>query len=491
MIKPADHFKDMELVLGDVDYMRVFAELPQGVIIADAQGRVVFRNKAQAAIDDLGSDQTLGRMVTEVYQLSEKNSMIMRCLSTGQPITGQIFYYRLSSGPLKKVIHSVYPLFASESLKGAICFVWDEELLQKQITNSKSLIRECDRDLGNNTRFTFADIVGADPLFLGAINRARKVAGTNSPVLIWGETGTGKELVAQAIHNHSPRRSGPFVAINCAAIPDPLQESILFGTAKGSFTGAMDKPGVFEEAQKGTLYLDELDSMPEMLQAKLLRVLQEKKVRRLGSARETNIDVKVLSSLSRNPRLAVQAGTLRQDLYYRLGVVIVHLTPLRERHGDISILAWYFVAKLNCRLGTVIESISDEAMALLQSFSWPGNVRQLENTLESAMNDVGNETTLGVRHLEQGLFSSEQADEGNAGQGEDQLLEFVSRHHHPTPDHEMTLQEYRDRQEVEMIRHALEETRGQMTQAARKLGISRQLLYYKAKKMGLDPKSFR
>jgi arginine utilization regulatory protein len=490
MEKPVNHIKDMELVLGDVDYLKVFAELPQGVIIADAKGRVVFRNKAQASIDDLGSEETLGKPVTEVYHLTDKNSMIMRCLSTGQPITGQVFYYRLSRGPLKKVIHSVYPLFSKQGLKGAICFVWDEELLQKQIANSKALIRENDRDLGNNTRFTFADIVGADPLFLGAVNRARKVAGTDSPVLIWGETGTGKELVAQAIHNHSPKRSGPFVAINCAALPESLQESILFGTVKGAFTGAVDKPGVFEEAQKGTLYLDELDSMPEMLQAKLLRVLQEKKVRRLGSSREVNVDVKVLSSLSRNPRLAVQEGTLRQDLFYRLGVVIVHLTPLRERHGDISILAWHFVAKLNCRLGTEIESISDEAMALLQGFSWPGNVRQLENTLESAMNEVGNETILDVRHLEQGLFSSEQGEDNDLGQREAQLLEFVSSHH-PRPDHEMTLQEYRAMQEVEMIRHALEETRGQMTQAARKLGISRQLLYYKAKKMGLDPKSFR
>ena len=487
MAKTAQHSDDIGSFLRDVDYLRVFSDIPQGVIITDVLGRIVFRNKAQAAIDDLGEDKTLGRTVTEVYHLSETNSMIMRCLSTGQPIMGQVFYYRLSSGPLKKVIHSVYPLFSAESLKGAICFVWDEELLQKQIASSKALIRNGDRDLGNNTRFTFADIVGADPLFLGTITRARKVAGSNSPILIWGETGTGKELVAQAIHNFSPRRARPFVAINCAALPEGLQESILFGTVKGAFTGAVDKPGVFEEAQRGTLYLDELDAMPELLQTKLLRVLQEKKVRRLGSSREVNVDVKVLSSLSKNPRIAVQEATLRQDLYYRLGVIILHLTPLRERHGDISILAWHFVAKLNCILGTGIQSISDEAMALLQSFPWPGNVRQLENTLESAMNEVGDETTLEVKHLEQGLFSSGMADE-KAQTGSSELLEFVSS---TRPDQDMTLHEYRDWQEVEMIRQVLEETRGQMTLAAKKLGISRQLLYYKAKKMGLDPKSFR
>ena len=483
----AQHTEDLASFLCGVDYLKVFSDLPQGVIIADAKGRVVFRNKAQAAIDDLGVQETLGQRVTDVYNLSNENSMIMRCLSTGQPITGQVFYYRLSRGPLKKVIHSVYPLFSGESLQGAICFVWDEDLLQKQIASSKALIREGERDLGNNTRFMFADIVGADPLFLGVISRARKVAASNSPVLIWGETGTGKELVAQSIHNYSSRRAKPFVAINCAALPESLQESILFGTVKGAFTGALDKPGVFEEAQNGTLYLDELDAMPEMLQAKLLRVLQEKKVRRLGSSREVSVDVKVLSSLSRNPRLAVQEGTLRQDLFYRLGVVILHLTPLRERHGDISILVWHFVAKLNCQLGTEIQSISKEAMALLQSFPWPGNVRQLENTLESAMNEVGEETVLDVKHLQQGLFSNDPGEDdsvqGNAGP-----VEHVAN---SRPDQDMTLQEFRDLQEVEMIRQTLEDTQGRMTQAAKKLGISRQLLYYKAKKMGLDPKSFR
>ncbi len=476
-------------MLSSVDYLQVFAEIPQGVIITDAHGTVLFRNKAQATIDDLGVEETLGQQVAEVYHLSEQNSMIMRCLSTGQPIMGQVFYYQLSSGPLKKVIHSVYPLFSGDSLEGAICFVWDEELLQKQIATSQALIKEADRELGNNTRFMFADIVGADPQFLRAITRARKAAGSNSPVLIWGETGTGKELVAQAIHNHSSRRANPFVALNCAALPESLQESILFGTVKGAFTGAEDKPGVFEEAQHGTLYLDELGSMPEMLQAKLLRVLQEKKVRRLGSSREVEVDVKVLSSLMNNPRVAVEKGTLREDLYYRVGVVMVPVPPLRERHTDIRILAWHFVAKLNYLLETEIQSISEEAMTFLQNFSWPGNVRQLENVLEAAMNDVGNATCLELRHFKEELFLTElDAVDLSTSALNTQAAPPGSR---SAPDHEMTLPEFRDRQEVAMIRQVLEETGGRISDAARKLGISRQLLYYKAKKMGLDPKSFR
>ena len=489
MGKSATHFQARESMLSSVDYLQVFAEIPQGVIITDVEGTVVFRNKAQAAIDDLGVEETLGQRVADVYNLSDHNSMIMRCLSTGQPIMGQVFYYHLSSGPLKKVIHSVYPLYSGDLLQGAICFVWDEELLQKQIANSQALIKETDRDLGNNTRFIFADIVGADPEFLQAINRGRNASASSSPVLIWGETGTGKELVAQAIHNYSSRRTYPFVAINCAALPESLQESILFGTAKGAFTGAEDKPGVFEEAQHGTLYLDELGSMPAMLQAKLLRVLQEKKIRRLGSAREVEVDVKVLSSLMTHPRAAVEEGTLRKDLYYRVGVVMVHLPPLRKRHGDIRVLAWHFVAKLNYRLETQIQSISEEALSFLESFSWPGNVRQLENVLEAAMNEVGNSTTLELKHLKQEIFMRGPADTPGTPLTAD--AQSPPPNSGNKPAQEMTLQEFRDRQEVVMIRQALEETGGQISEAARKLGISRQLLYYKAKKMGLDPKSFR
>lgn len=478
-------------LLSGVDFLQVFAEIPQGVLITDSTGVVIFKNKAMASIDDLGIEETLGQRVTDIYDSSEETSMIMCCLRSKQPILSQAFYYRVANGPLRKVIHSVYPLYQGKNLQGTICLVWDEDLLQKQMNSSQALIKYQDRDLGNNTKHTFADIIGADPVFLHSLERARSGAGNDSPVLIWGETGTGKELLAQAIHNHSSRRNHPFVAINCAAIPESLQESTLFGTAKGAFTGALDKPGLFEEAKNGTLYLDELDSMPGTLQVKLLRVLQEKKLRRLGSCKEIPVRLKIVSSISCNPTQAVQDSTLRADLYYRLGVIFIYLPPLRKRQGDISILAKHFVSKLNCLLGTNVQGISNSSLQKLMAYDWPGNVRQLEHTIEAAMNEVGDEQILDDQHFER---TSATGDSPFSQAPAHQQLCADQKQDSPSTKKEtrdVCLQTLRSWQEKEWIRRALLETNGHMTRAAQNLGISRQLLYYKARKLGLDPKHYR
>jgi arginine utilization regulatory protein len=489
MLNPEKGFDSF--LMSGVDFLQVFAEIPQGVIITDAAGVVVFKNKAMASIDDLGIQETLGQRVTDIYDSSEETSMIMRCLHSKQPILSQAFYYRVGSGPLRKVIHSVYPLYQGTNLQGAICFVWDEDSLQKQITNSQALVKDHNRDLGNNTKYTFGDIIGADPEFLHSLRRARSAAANDSPVLIWGETGTGKELFAQAIHNHSSRRNHPFVAINCAAIPDSLQESTLFGTAKGAFTGALDKPGLFEEAKNGTLYLDELDSMPGALQVKLLRVLQEKKLRRLGSSKEIPVKLKIISSLSCNPTQAVQDSTLRADLYYRLGVVFIYLPPLRERQSDISILARHFVSKINCMQGTDVQGISNSSLQKLMACDWPGNVRQLEHSIEAAMNEVGTDRILDDEHFDRasGIGEWSLTEAASLRQGaDDQKSELRLLKRSPG---DMSLQSLRSKQEREWICRALFDSNGHMSKAAKKLGISRQLLYYKAKKLGVDPKHYR
>ncbi len=476
--------------LARVDFLQVFSEFTEGVIVTDRSGVIVFYNKTQAAIDDMDPALAVGKHITELYDLTEENSMILRCLQTREPILNQVFFYRPLHGRLCNAIHSVYPLVRGERLEGAICFLRDQEVLGRAIAASAALEREKDRDLGNGTRFTVSDIIGGDPGFLRCVERSMTAAGSMSPVMLCGETGTGKELFAQAVHNYSSRRDRPFVAVNCAAIPESLQESILFGTLKGAFTGAVDKPGLFEEARGGTLYLDEVDSMPTALQAKLLRVLQDRRVRRLGSSRETRLDVKILSSVNQDPRISVREGALRKDLYYRLGVVYIHLPPLRERKSDIEVLARHFLSKHNFELGRDVKGIAGDVLDLFQAYDWPGNVRELEHAIEGAMNTMGPEEELRLEHLEKDLVSA-------ASQERRAAVEPIRppEHHAAEGEREggrgISLAEARAQREREVICGAMEEAGGRVAEAARRLGISRQLLHYKLRKLGLDPKSFR
>jgi arginine utilization regulatory protein len=472
--------------LSRVDFLEVFSGFPEGVIITDRNGRVVFSNQAQASIDHLPPSESVGKRVTELYNLNEENSMIMRCLQSGKPILNQVFHYRPPHGKLCNAIHSVYPLVSGDGLEGAICFVRDQEIMQKELSTSAALVREEERHFNNGTRYIFADLIGADPGFLRCVERARAAANSHSPIMITGETGTGKELFAQGIHNFSTRREHPFVAVNCAALPDTLQESLLFGTVRGAFTEAVDKPGLFEEARGGTLFLDELDSMPLGLQAKLLRVLQEKKVRRLGSSREIAVDVKIISSLCQDPRESIEEGTLRKDLYYRLGVVVLRLPPLRRRKMDLEALVLHFISKCNLELGTEVQAVSKNVMDLFHACAWPGNVRELEHVIEGAMNEMGRNQVIRTTHLEWDLVSGASTDPGTADQaGQETDPAGREKTSEGEPDSPVSLTEYRTRQEREMICRALEETGGRVSEAARRLGISRQLLHYKIRKMDL------
>src|SRR5881398_3790462 len=227
-------------------------------------------------------------------------------------------------------------------------------------------------------------LIGESPAMRQALELVARVAGHPTTVLITGERGTGKEVIAQAIHRASPRAAGPFVAVNCAAIPDTLLESELFGYAKGAFTGATgDRPGLFEQADGGTLLLDEVGELPLALQAKLLRVLQENEIRRVGDQKTRQVNVRVLAATAKDLAAEVAAGRFRQDLYYRLNVVTIHLPRLAERRGDVAPLARHFAARLARRLGRPVV-LSDAAVAWLEQQEWPGNVRELEHAIERA-----------------------------------------------------------------------------------------------------------
>ena len=230
-------------------------------------------------------------------------------------------------------------------------------------------------------RYTFDDIHGKNEDFQIALNRARKAAETDASVFIYGETGTGKELFAQSIHYGGKRHNKPFLAQNCAAIPESLLEGLLFGTSKGSFTGAVDREGLFEQANGGTLLLDEISAMPYDLQSKLLRVLQESYIRRVGGMKDIPINVRIIATVNEPPEDLIAQGKLRSDLYYRLNVVNLQIPALRERLDDVQVLAESFLEKFNKRYNKEMWMISDGALKKLKSHDYPGNVRELQNIM--------------------------------------------------------------------------------------------------------------
>jgi arginine utilization regulatory protein len=484
------------LNMNRIDFFSVLDHLGDGVIIADLNGVIHFYNQAQSRIDGILPENALGRKVTDIYELTHRTSMVMQCAVHQRAIKDRIFFYKTVTGKVANTITSVYPLFENSALTGVICFVKDYEQLRR--SRPVPAAPECRSGLGNGTQYTFDDLIGSGPDFIRVRETAQKAAASPSPIMIQGETGTGKELFAQSIHNFSPRRLEKYVAVNCAAIPQYLIEGMLFGTTRGAFTGALDKPGLFETAHKGTLFLDELLAMPLELQAKLLRVIQEKQVRRLGSVREIPVDVKIISSVSQDPREAIRENRLRTDLYYRLGVVMVKLPPLRDRKESLDELISHFIEKYNQRLGTHVQAISPQVRELFQVYQWPGNIRELEHLIEGAMNLAGQEKLLGIDPFTPGLDTLEPMDSPgsmriparNPANGPVPEVSATSRDS-GLPDPPRPLAQIQADQERHAVNDALLACRGNVTQAALQLGISRQLLHYKIKKYRLCRADYR
>jgi two-component system response regulator PilR (NtrC family) len=267
--------------------------------------------------------------------------------------------------------------FKIEELKNTIRHALEKKKLKEQVIHLKRELHD---------KHGVDSMIGKSPKMLELFEQIKAVARTNSTVLIMGESGTGKELVARAIHVHSLRQSEPFVSINCGAMPETLLESELFGHLRGSFTGAhANHKGLFEVAHTGTILLDEIAEMSPSMQVKFLRVLQEKKIRRIGATEEIEVDVRVLAATNQNLEKLVEEQAFREDLFYRLNVIPIHLPLLRERRDDVPMLAEHFLERANARIGKAISGISDEAMALLVEYDWPGNVRELENVIERAV----------------------------------------------------------------------------------------------------------
>jgi two-component system response regulator PilR (NtrC family) len=345
----------------------------------------------------------------------------------------------------------------------------DKALERKRLAEENlALKRQLRRQRG------FDNFVGRSPQMFAVFDMIRKSAEGMSTVMITGESGTGKELVARAIHQESARRGGPFVSLNCGAIPEGLMESELFGHVKGAFTGAVaTTPGLFAAAEGGTLFLDEVTEIPTSVQVKLLRAIQEREVRRVGDTRDTRVDVRLIAASNRDLARAVADGDLREDLFYRLNVIPIHLPPLRERREDIPPLVAYFLDKLARELRKPVTGIGPEALALLERYHWPGNVRELENVIERAI-VLGNSEVVGVEALPPGLSSPQQT------------LELPV----DLPPSGLDLDALLDRIERRYLEVALERTGGVQTRAAELLGISFRQFRYKLQKHTLrSPRS--
>lgn len=318
-------------------------------------------------------------------------------------------------------------------------------------------------------RYQFDNIIGRSAAMRDIFQTVERVAPTRATVLLAGESGVGKDMIARAIHHHSPRARHAFVKINCTALPENLMESELFGYEKGAFTGAsVSKPGKFEQADQGTAFLDEIGDVPGNIQVKLLRILQERQFERLGSNLTRNVDVRVIAATNVDLRAALEEGRFREDLYYRLNVVPISIPPLRQRREDIPFLALHFVQKLSKDLGSRAKDISPGAMDRLLEYSWPGNVRELENTIERSLVLASGET---LQASDMRIEAARSVSTAAASSQTQPLL----------PEGE-TLEHW----EQMMIKEAMRRANGNKSQAARMLGLTRNALRYRLSQMGMD-----
>jgi arginine utilization regulatory protein len=464
----------------------VLNSVDQAVHVVNCEGITIYYNQTASEVEGLNPADVIGKQVLQAYpSLTLETSSLMNVLATGKAILNQQQTIVSRTGRIVTIHYSTFPLYRDGVLIGACDLSRDitkiKELservmdLQAELLDTKSSGRKKSKvsDAACFARYNFNDIIGTHDSMVKLKVLGQRVAATSSPVLVIGETGSGKELVVQSIHNASTRKNGPFVAQNCAAFPATLLESILFGTVKGSFTGAEDRPGLFELADGGTLFLDEINSMPMDLQSKLLRVLQEGTLRRIGDNKLRQVHTRVIACTNTDPEEAVRKKELRIDLYYRLNVVSLRMPPLRERKSDIPTLTEYFIRMYNSEMDCCVKSIHDEVSQVFMVYSWPGNVRELQHAIEHAMNIVTG-SVIEMEHLPEHIrqYAAETGREvymlQSGGNSLPEILKIFER---------------------TTLIQAMEKCGGNISRAALFLGIPRQTIQYKLKIYNLQGKN--
>lgn len=453
MAEEVINHKEMEVLLTSI-----IDAIYDAISVADEKGKIVLVNKAYTRITGMSPDYVVGKMAT--VDIAEGSSLHLEVARTRKPI----YNARLKVGPNRKeVVVNVTPLFVKGQFQGSVGVIHDIseiERLARELEDTRRLLRYV------KAKYTFDDIAGSSKLMQVAIDQARKVSTTRATVLLNGQSGTGKELFAHAIHNSSDRKDASFISVNCAALPESLLESELFGYVEGAFTGARrgGKKGLLQEADKGTVFLDEVAKMSLSVQSKFLKFLQDKEIKPVGGNETVKLDVRVIAATNVSLEKLVAEGNFLPDLYYRLNVVPIVIPALKEHPEDIPEVARLIVMRLNQEYGRVVTAIDPAVISIFKKHDWPGNVRELENVIGRAMISMElDEKVIKVTHIK-GVFEN-----------------YEKRSQLP----EGKLSVLMDGYEREVIKAVLDKCSWNKTKASNELGISIRSLYYKLEKHGL------
>ncbi|QZY55589.1 sigma-54 interaction domain-containing protein [Crassaminicella profunda] len=458
------NLKEMQSML-----QAIFHSTEDAISVVDEDGIGVMINPAYTRLTGLKKEKIIGEICT--VDIAEGESIHLKVLKSKMPIKNA----RLKVGPSRKeVLADAAPIIVDEELRGSVAVLHDLTEIKRltyELDQAKKIIRKLE------AKYTFEDIVGEDEQLLAAIDRAKKAAVTPATILLRGESGTGKEFFAHAIHNESNRKYRQFVRVNCAAISENLLESELFGYEEGAFTGARKggRKGLFEQANGGTIFLDEIGELSLNTQAKLLRVLQEKEIVRVGGSTPTNINVRVIAATNLDLERAIKSGKFREDLYYRLNVIPIIIPPLRHHKKDIPLLVKHFIKKYNQEYGRFVQDISINALKKLMDLNWTGNIRELENFIGRAIiNMKFNEMIIRTKHLP--------AAQGKIQKERIEPVEWFEEN----DEEKQTLEEIIKISEKRYILKVLNDNSYNKTKTAKDLGISIRNLYYKLKKYHIE-----
>lgn len=449
----------------------------EGIQIFDRNGYFLYGNSASERLEYYRKEDFLGKHILDIYDYNshDEYSSVLTVLRTKDMVENRCDRFKVKNGKMLTTINTAYPALISGKVSGVIAFESDMALAE-QIRSRMSSLEGYVKNNSAKSRpklYSFDNIIYQSEKMKEIIHFAKKVSLLDSSILIEGETGTGKELFAQSIHSYSKRSNKPFIDINCSAVPSNLFESIFFGTEKGAFTGSLAKPGIFEMADGGTVFMDEINSISLEMQTKLLRVLQEKRFQRVGGNRYIECDIRLLAASNENLHQLMQEQKIRKDFYYRIAAVKLHIDPLQERKEDIPLLVKHFVSELCKKYNRQPMTIDDKAMNLLVNADWPGNVRELQNSIEFAFNKAPEDAYV----LEYESFP-------------DYIKEFSGRAiKHIEPEsikqEEKNFGKQLEAYEKEILLKALQENEWNITRTAMLLGMSRQNLQYRLRKLNI------
>lgn len=440
------------------------------IILTDDKGYITYFITYRPDVNPHRPKNMVGKHMLEAFKtLTEETSSVMRVIKTGEPILNEIQEFPYDSYVVRS-INTTMPIKENGKLVGVANMI---RYLDGPFKRNEIVIDLKEKkDFG--IRYHIDDIEGCSESIFYLKQKIRMVSETDSAVLIYGETGVGKELVAQSIHGLSSRRNNRFVSQNCAAIPESLLESIIFGTVKGAYTGAENRPGLFEISKGGTLFLDEINSMEITLQAKILRAIEDNEVTRIGSNTPIKTDVRIISALNENPMDCIKNKKLRRDLFYRLSTVEIDIDPLRKRKEDISYMTDYYINYFNKRMNRAIIGIDEDVEKIFSRYEWPGNVRELRNVLEGAFN-IATSRKIKKKYLPNYLL--QEFDVEGIEMADEHIIRWSN-------GEDFNLDEAIKEYERNIIISALHNSRN-LSEAAKKLGISRQNLNYKLNKHSL------